>query len=102
MKDMINHKDIPDDDVVFYDGFLYIISASKVICKDGFEETSYKTDVICLCPEFDDPISLKDIANNYPHVRKVLFEDWREGFVYSYGNWKKGEWALIGTTIGFA
>ena len=102
MIDYIDHKNKDDDDVIFYDGFLYIISTYLV----NRCEAKYEIDVICLCPEYDDPISLTDIREKYPNVHKVIFEDWREGYVYNYGNHrdenKNRVWERTGRTYGFA
>lgn len=100
MRDMINNKTIPDDEVIFYDGFVYIISRSYLSMNPT--DNIHSIDAFCLCPEYDDPMSLKDIAEKYPNVIIVLHEDWRKGFVYRYGNYTKDEWALTGTTTGFA
>lgn len=100
MIDFIDHKEIPDDEIVFYDGFLYIISSF-----DNGEETKCEIDFIVLCPEYDDSISLVDIQNKYPNVRKVIFEDWLKGSIYNYGNHRKDKnklWERVGTTVGFA
>ena len=100
MIDFIDHKEIPDDEIVFYDGFLYIISSF-----DNGEETKCEIEFIILCPEYDDPLSLVDIQNKYPNVSKVIFEDWLKGSIYNYGNHRKDKiklWEKVGTTVGFA
>lgn len=103
MIDYIGHKNVNDDMVIFYDGFLYIISLISGVIPD---KDKWKLDVICLCPEYDDPISLKDIQEKYPDVHKVLHEDWREGYVYNYGNHRDENdnriWERSGRTVGFA
>lgn len=101
MIDYIEHNNKDDDEVIFYDGFLYIISSYQ---EDRI--TKYEIDVVCLCPEYDDPISLIDIQRKYPNVHKVIYEDWRNGYVFNYGNHrdenKNGIWERVGTTYGFA
>lgn len=102
MIDYIEHNNKDDDKVIFYDGFLYIIST--FFHKPTKPE--YKIDVICLCPEYDDPMSLVDIQRKYPNVHKVIYEDWRNGYVFNYGNHRDENnnriWERVGTTYGFA
>ena len=49
-------------------------------------------------------MSLKDIREQYPFVRKVLFESWMWGKVYNYANHNFVEedkkWEEYGTTMG--
>lgn len=101
MKSMYGGKEIPDDEVLFYDGFLYIIVEHRWI-EDGKENHCAVLVEKCIHPEFDEPISLADIARDYPDVIKVLHDDWLEGELYSYGNYEKGEWVQYGQTRGFA
>lgn len=82
-------KTIPDERVRFFDGFLYIIYGDK--CKK-----------MILDAEFSKPISLDEISRLCPNVEKVIFEDPFHGWIYSYGNHNKGEWELIGETLGYA
>ena len=84
----------PDEEVVFISGFLYII------CRD--EKGNYDLGVITIDPEYDEALSLKDIAERYPNVKKVLHDDYLDGEIFSYGNYNKGEWVQYGTTRGFA
>lgn len=101
MIDYIEHDNKDDDEVIFYDGFLYIISSFR-----KGEIQKYEIDVVCLCPEYDDPMSLVDIKEKYPNVHKVIYEDWRNGYVFNYGNHrdenKNRIWERVGTTYGFA
>ena len=82
-------KEIPDEQVKFYDGCVYIIYADK--CKN-----------IILDAEFDDPISLADISKKRWNVEKVIFEQAFCGWIYNYGNHRPGEWELVGETCGYA
>ena len=97
MRTLNEHKVIPDNEVVFYDGFLYIISR---------KEDKHECECLCLCCEYDDPVSLADIAEKYPNVHKVIFEDAFRGSVYNYRNHmvdKNAEdWEQVGETIGYA
>lgn len=106
MLDMIEHRHMPDEKVIFYDGFLYIISQTREPCIENnfFIESEYNIDVICLNGEFDAPVSLSDIAEKYPKVNKVIYESPLNGSVYNYGNHgKDGEmWEKVGTTKGYA
>jgi len=92
----------PDEEEIFYDGFLYIISRS-----DKTHE-NFTVDAICLCAEYDEPLSLADISEKYPNVCKVIFEDALRGAVYNYGNHateKNGtaeKWEKVGETLGYA
>lgn len=95
MRDLINHKTIPDEEVWIYDGIIYIISRQKLT-------TKFSIDVIYLDAQYDDPLSLADIAMKYPEVVRVVYETWNEGFVYTYGNHNRGTWELTGKTVGFA
>lgn len=113
MLDMMKCEIIPDDEMVFYDGFLYIISRIKdgYLTDKEFVESEYKIDVIALTPPYTEPLTLKDIAEKYPKVQKVIFDDAMRGYVYNYGNhrnetYKDGSksemWELVGTTLGYA
>jgi hypothetical protein len=108
MRDCTNGNVKADEDVVFYDGFLYIISQLDEPYSDseGCHEAKYDIDVICLCPEYDDPLSLKDIAEKYPRVEKVLFEDCLRGILFNYGNHRYSKnaemWEKVGDTLGYA
>ena len=82
-----------DEEPIFYDGNLLIISESGNLC------TATK---LSLEPQYDNPLSLDDIAEQYPYVKKVLYDSWRSGMIFNYMNHKDGEpWELVGTTIGF-
>ena len=102
MRDLINNKTIPDDEVVFYDGFLYIISRTNEYCERYTVVGEYKVDVLILDPQFDNPISLSDIKRELPSVTKVIHEDYLKGEIYNYGNHKGETWEMTGTTMGFA
>lgn len=108
MRDITNGSVKPDEDVVFYDGFLYIISMvdEGFLSNDGFEPPKYDIDVLCLNAEYDEPISLKEIVKHYPKVEKVLFEDCLRGAVFNYknhSNEKNAElWEKTGETLGYA
>lgn len=93
MKSMITNIEIPDEEAVFMDGILYII------CRN---DESYSIGVTIIDPQYDDFLTLKDIADRYPDVIKVIHDSYLEGEIYSYGNYKKGEWVQYGTTRGFA
>ena len=62
MKDFCNYEngyhEIPDDEVIFYDGMLYIISRDKsgYIDAEGLHEDEYSIVHKCICPEYDEPI----------------------------------------------
>lgn len=111
MRDLTNGQITPDNEVIFYDGFLYIISRIKdcYLTDKEFVESEYKIDVIGLTPPYTEPLTLKDIAEKYPKVQKLIFDDAMRGYVYSYGNhaYDKNEkniemWELVGTTVGYA
>lgn len=108
MLDLIDGEIKPDDKVVFYDGFLYIISEKDGETADGMVKTKYSIDVKCLCAEYDEPISLADIVERYPNVEKVIYDDAMRGYVYNHGNHKTihdpnaEAWELVGTTLGYA
>ena len=57
----------PDEEEIFYDGFLYIISRDET-------HENFTVDAKCLCAEYDEPLSLADISEKYPNVCKVIFE----------------------------
>ena len=94
MRDLINHKTIPDDKVWLYDGIVYIISRQKLT-------TKFSLDVIYLDAEYNEPLCLVEIAEKYPEVCKVIFESWRHGDIFTYKNHDGETWELTGTTIGF-
>ena len=84
------------EDVIFYDGFVTILLKTKPEKEEGIYIR------LCICPEYDEPITLKDIAEKYPDVYMVIFEDMLNGEIYSYGNHKEGLWEKIGRTDGYA
>lgn len=102
MLDMVNGEIKPDNEVVFYDGFLIILYVNG----DKWD-VAHKI----LNGEYDEPVTLADIAEKYPTVHKVIFDDATKGYVYNYGNhrletYKDGSksemWELVGTTLGYA
>ena len=100
MRVLGENKVIPDNEVIFYDGFLYIISISG----ESRENAEYER--ICLCAEYDEPLTLSDIAKRYPNVCKVIFDDALRGYVYNYKNhrieYNNEAWEQVGTTLGYA
>ena len=72
----------------------------KIFCRDKDGNTSGHEIIICC--EYDDPITLNDIAKTYPNVNTVIAEMALEGEVYSYGNHEKGVWEQVGETRGYA
>lgn len=106
MLDMTNCTKRADDEVVFVDGFLYIILRNKELLPNEKGEIAMNTICRCLCPEYDKPWTLADIAREYPDVSKVIFDDALKGYVYNYdnhGNEQNAEkWELVGTTLGYA
>ena len=87
------------NEVAFDDGIVY------VICEDKVPFTGNQKlhgEAIYLDGEYDDPITLEDIAKAHPDVRKVIFDSALKGKVYSYGNHEKGEWEECGETRGYA
>lgn len=86
-------KEIPDDEVFFISGILYII------CRN---EKGYDIGVISLDPQYDNALSLKDIAERYPDVNLLIHDDFLDGEIFRYGNYNKGEWVQTGETRGFA
>lgn len=102
MRDLTKGYTINDEDVVFYDGFLYIISCINPawVEEEEYHEPEYSIDVLCLSPEHDEPLSLKDIVEKYPNVEKLLYEDCLKGKIYNYGN--HGDiWEKTGETLGY-
>ena len=109
MLDMVNGEIKPDNEVVFYDGFLTIICEEHEAEYSGFEkvkDAEWSVLRFCLTAPYDAPISLEDIAKMYPKVQKVIFDDSLKGYVFNYGNHrceKDAEmWELVGTTLGYA
>ena len=106
MLDMTNCTKRADDEVVFYDGFLYIILRDKELLPNEKGEIAMNTICRCLCPEYDKPWTLADIAREYPDVKMVIFDDVFKGYVYNYGNHGNEQnaemWELVGTTLGYA
>ena len=91
-----------DDKVYFTDGILYIISEKL----DDTFNYYCECKKIILCPEYDHPISLRDIEMKYPDVRMVVFEDALRGKVYDFGNHRGDKnaelWECVGETRGYA
>ena len=106
MLDMTNCTKRADDEVAFVDGFLYIILRNKELLPNEKGEIVMNTICRCLCPEYDKPWTLADIAREYPDVSKVIFDDALKGYVYNYGNHGNEQnaekWELVGTTLGYA
>lgn len=100
MRDLRKGTIRPDSDVIFYDGILYIISET------GEDNDILTVDRKFLDGEYDEPLSLEDIAKNYPNVRKVIFDDQLKGVVFNYGNHRMDPepemWELVGETLGYA
>jgi hypothetical protein len=94
MKSMKNGRVVPDEDVLFYDEIIYII------CD---EVEGFSCHQLVLCPQYDGPTSLLDIAEKYPNVRKVIAESYLKGQIFNYNNHPKEDekWELVGETIGF-
>ena len=102
---------IPDDQVILNDGFVYIIShnfSQKHLLSVKDITNNYTVDVIILNPEYDNPLTLEDIAKQYPNVKKVIYEEAMSGYVYNYGNHgtknngrTNQAWEQVGTTCGY-
>ena len=88
------HNEIPDDRIVFPDGFITIISMDDEYNNPNIEQ-------ICICAEYDKPMTLVDITNNYPNVKMLIYEDCLRGDIYKYGNHKDGIWERVGITKGY-
>lgn len=105
MRDYLEEIVVNDKDVIFYDGFLYIISCVEVIKGNGDVEYDHYLDYLCLCPEYDEPLTLTDIAERYPNVNKVIYDDMFRGAVYNYGNHSSEPnaemWEKVGSLIGY-
>lgn len=105
MLNMIDQTKKSDSEEVFYDGFVYIISRVGEPF-DEYHDAEFSIEVKCLTQEYDDPISLADIAKEYPNVCKVIYEDMLKGRIYDYGNHCLQDdaemWELVGTTVGYA
>lgn len=110
MRDLWESRNMPDDEVIFYDGFLYIISQDAGVYIDGceFQPAEYSVKCVMLNAEYDAPWSLADIAKRYPNVCKLIYADALRGAIYSYGNHahdKSGNiemWEKVGETVGYA
>ena len=97
-------RTVSDNEYVFRDGNLYIICISDTE-KDEKGSRTGQTHMICLDPQYDEPISLVEIEKDYPDVKKVIHELGLSGKVFTYGNHvhSGGEpWEMTGTTVGFA
>ena len=95
MKSMYCSKEIPDDEVLFDDGILYII------CHD-LDNGALSIGKQTLDSQYDEPISLEEIALRYPEVELVIHEDFLSGEMYRYNNYGDNEWWQTGQTRGFA
>lgn len=106
MLDLLNRsKETADGNVVFYDGFLYIICREIDGVDDfGYEQEIHSIDVKTLIPESGECYSLAEILMRYPSVVMVIHDNYTRGEVYRYGNHKVNGvkvWEKVGTTIGF-
>lgn len=95
MKSFYQAGSIPDDEVLFGDGILYII------CHD-LDNGALSIGKQTLDPQYDEPISLEEIALRYPEVELVIHEDFLSGEMYRYNNYGDNEWVQTGQTRGFA
>jgi len=95
MKSMYGGEERPDDEVLFDDGILYII------CHD-LDNGELSIGKQTLDPEYDEPISLEELALRYPEVDLVIHEDMFSGEMYRYNNYGDNEWWQTGQTRGFA
>ena len=102
MTDGIRGGNKDDGEMIFCDGILYIIQRWT----DAAGYVRFQVTNLILDGQYDKPISLEQIAKQYPKVFKVIFEDATTGYVFNYGNHitEKGAeaWELVGTTIGYA
>lgn len=80
---------------VLVDGFIYVIAEDD----DGY----YGTGEI-ICPEYDKPIRLSDIEEDYGHNRIVfvITECALHGEIYRFDNYNDGCWYRVGRTCGYA
>lgn len=106
MIDLLDHsEEIADGNVVFYDGFLYIICREIDGVDDfGFEKVIHSIDVKTLIPESGEYYSLAELLMRYPSVIMVIHDDYTRGEVYRYGSHKINGvkvWEKVGKTIGF-
>lgn len=94
----LDDKIIPDCNVTFTDGVLYIIETHSL---------NFTTPTkIHLHGEFGDCVSLCEIERKYPDVEMVIYENASKGCVYRYGNHRYEPdaqmWEEVGTTRGYA
>ena len=106
MLDLTTGEKKLDEDVVFFDGFLYIIVEYPFV-RHGSDVRGSHLITYILDPEYDEPFTLASIAEMYPNVHKVIWEDALRGAVYNYGNHgtdktKAEAWECIGKTLGYA
>ena len=94
----LNGEIIPDCNVTFTDGVLYIIESK------GLNFATAK--VMHLHGDFGDSITLPEIERKYPDVELLIYEDATKGCVYRYGNHRYEPdaqmWEEVGTTRGYA
>jgi len=81
--------EVPDSDYLFEEGIL------TVICKEGVGR-------ILLDTQYDEPVSLADIAQRYPEVDMLIHEDVFSGEVFDYDRYADDTWWLVGKTRGYA
>lgn len=100
MYDVLSQKEIPDGEVKFWDGYLYIL------CQ-RFEDSEKKDylKIKTIFPEYDPPVTLAEIKLRYPDVHMVIHDDWLHSYVYRYGNYESEgirAWCRVGEFQGFA
>lgn len=81
-------------EVVMQDGFVYILMRET-------EDFVCSAACLCICPEYDEPVSLADVEHKYPDVFMVIFENALHGEVYRFGNYKDFRWYKCGITCGY-
>lgn len=89
------YGEIPDDKVIFWDGFLYIFRPKD---RNDQMEREFLVECRCLNAKYDEPITLADITD----ATMVFYETALHGEIYRKGNHEKGRWEKIGTTVGYA
>lgn len=81
----------------FSDGFVHII-----IKNYDDDDNEGKCFTRILNAEYDEPITLRDIEEDYPDVDWVIFEDLLKGEIFSFNEYNDGKWRRHGKTIGYA
>lgn len=97
---LLEYERTNDKKVIFYDGILEILCEKGEMTDNTTPE--YSLHKFYIDGQYSEPISLYDIAINYPDVKRVIFDSALDGQIFNYRNHTEYDWELVGRTKGYA